>query len=45
MRCEKTKTSFEAFVSFACTLILVKSFHRTWRYWLLLLEFWSLRCK
>ena len=27
MRCEKTKASFEAFVSFACVLILVKSVH------------------
>ena len=28
MRCDKTKVSFEAFVSFACTMILVKSVHR-----------------
>ena len=28
MRCEKTRTSFEAIVSFACVLILVKSVHR-----------------
>jgi len=27
MRCEKTKVSFEAIVSFACALILVKSVH------------------
>jgi len=28
MRCEKTKTSYDAIVSFACTLISVKSVHR-----------------
>jgi transposase len=28
MRCEKTAESYAAFVSFACTLILVKSVHR-----------------
>ena len=28
MRCEKTVASYEAIVSFACTLILVKSVHR-----------------
>jgi transposase len=28
MRCEKTKVSFDAIVSFACTMILVKSVHR-----------------
>ena len=30
MRCDKTKVSFEAFVSFACTMILVKSVHRAY---------------
>ena len=29
LRCEKTITSFDAFVSFACSLILLKSVHRT----------------
>jgi transposase len=29
MRCEKTAESYAAFVSFACTLILVKFIHRT----------------
>jgi hypothetical protein len=29
LRCEKTTESYAAFVSFACTLILVKSVHRT----------------
>jgi len=29
MRCEKTVESYAAFVSFACTMILVKSVHRT----------------
>jgi transposase len=28
LRCEKTTASFEAFVSFACTLLLLKSVHR-----------------
>jgi transposase len=28
MRCEKTKVSYDAFVSFACIMILVKSVHR-----------------
>jgi transposase len=28
MRCEKTVASYEAIISFACTLILVKSVHR-----------------
>ena len=28
MRCEKTKASYDAFVCFACTMILVKSVHR-----------------
>jgi hypothetical protein len=28
MRCEKTAESYAAIVSFACTLILVKSVHR-----------------
>jgi transposase len=28
MRCEKTKASYDAFVSFACIMILVKSVHR-----------------
>ena len=28
MRCEKTKASYEAIISFACTMILVKSVHR-----------------
>ena len=29
MRCEKTTASFEAFISFACAMLLVKSVHRT----------------
>jgi transposase len=29
LRCDKTTASFEAFVSFACTMLLVKSVHRT----------------
>jgi transposase len=29
MRCEKTAVSFDAIVSFACILILIKSVHRT----------------
>jgi transposase len=29
MRCDKTQDSYGAFVAFACTLILVKSVHRT----------------
>jgi len=28
LRCEKTRTSFDAIVSFACVMILVKSVHR-----------------
>ena len=28
LRCEKTITSFDAFVSFACSLLLLKSVHR-----------------
>jgi hypothetical protein len=27
MRCDKTDTSYSAFVSFACGLILIKSVH------------------
>jgi transposase len=29
MRCEKTDTSYSAFISFACTLLLIKSVHTT----------------
>jgi transposase len=29
LRCDKTTASFEAFTSFACSLLLIKSVHRT----------------
>ena len=28
LRCDKTTASFEAFTSFACTMLLIKSVHR-----------------